>query len=86
VSLGYAKDDASLSWDGLVQMSRDHELGHALLAHCLGLSHSPTLRGVAAGRYWPHWQAEEAAVLGLQRYARLAGVNLLEIARGLQKL
>jgi hypothetical protein len=81
VSLGYAKDDASLTWDSLVQMSREHEAGHAVLAHILGLPHSPTLKGVADGRYWPHWQAEEAAVLGLQRYARMAGVDLVDVAR-----
>jgi hypothetical protein len=80
VSLGYAKDDAALSWDHLVAMSRDHEIGHALLAHWLGLPHSPTLTGVASGRYWPHWQAEEAVVLALQRYARLAGVDLMALA------
>lgn len=61
-------------------MSRDHELGHALLAHWLGLPHSPTLKGVASGRYWPHWQVEESAVLALQRYARLAGVDLATLA------
>jgi hypothetical protein len=80
VSLGYVRNDAHLTWGDLVQMSRDHEAGHAILAHILGLPRSPTLNGVAAGAYWPHWPAEESAVLGLQRFARLAGVDLVEVA------
>jgi hypothetical protein len=36
---------------------------------------------IATGRcYWSHWQAEESAVLGLQRYARMAGVDLVDVA------
>ncbi|MBB4001582.1 hypothetical protein [Aurantimonas endophytica] len=81
VSLGYARNDTSLTRDSLVQMSREHEAGHAILASVMGLPHSPTLKGVADGRYWPHWQAEEAAVLAVQRYARMAGVDLVEVAR-----
>lgn len=58
VSLGYGDDVAA--------MSRDHEIGHHLLAHWLGLLHSPTLRGVSLRDHWVHWQAEEAAVLAVQ--------------------
>lgn len=73
-ALGYGADTAA--------MSREHEVTHHLIAAALGLPHSPTLMGVATGRFWPHWQAEEAAVLGWQRFARLAGVDLL---RAVQK-
>lgn len=66
--------------DDVLSMSREHELTHSLLAQWLGLIESPTLRGVAAGAFWPHWQAEEAAVLGIQRFARMAGVDLIRIA------
>lgn len=74
VSLGYGDDTA--------RMSREHELGHALLAHLLGLASSPTmygiaLHGAAEGPYWPAWRDEEACVLALQRYARSAGVDLV---------
>lgn len=72
VSLGYGADTAA--------MSREHELGHAILATMLGLPESPTLRGVADGNYWPNWREEEAAVLALQAYARAAGVGLEDIA------
>ena len=64
-------------------MSREHEIGHSLLAHVLGLPESPTLRGVAEMRYWPAWRAEEAAVLALAAYARAAGVDLVERAHAL---
>lgn len=74
VSLGYGDDTAC--------MSREHELGHALLARLLGLPYSPTLYGLALhadaqGPYWPSWRTEEASVLALQRYARAAGVDLV---------
>jgi hypothetical protein len=74
VSLGYGGDTA--------RMSREHELGHALLAHLLGLPCSPTMRGIAlretgVGPFWPAWRDEEACVLALQRYARSAGVDLV---------
>lgn len=64
-------------------MSREHEVAHTLLAHLLGLPESPTLRGVADGSFWPHWRAEEAAVLALQAYARAAGVSLVDVAERL---
>lgn len=71
-ALGYGSDTLA--------MSRDHEICHSLLAFWLGLPHSPTLMGVARGEHWPHWQAEEAAILAVQRYARAAGVDLQDIA------
>lgn len=81
VSLGYATDDASLTWDHLVAMSRHHEAGHHMLAHFFGLPASPTLYGVAQRRYWPHWQREESAVLSIQAFALAAGVDLLTVTR-----
>lgn len=71
--LGYGSDTA--------RMSRDHEIGHSLLADLLGLSCSPTLRGVSRGESWSYWREEEGAVLALQRYANAVGVDLVEIAR-----
>lgn len=70
--LGYG-DDVDLA-------SREHEIAHSLLAKWLGLPESPTLRGVADRSYWPHWRKEEAAILGLQAYARAAGVSLETLA------
>ena len=72
-SLGYGIDVDALS--------RDHEITHSLLATWLGLQESPTFRGVADGRHWQHWQAEESAVLGIQRLAVVTGVNLVALAR-----
>lgn len=79
LALGYG-EDAGL-------MSREHELGHHLLAGLLRLPCSPTMRGLALvatgiGPHWPAWRKEEAAVLALQAYARAAGVSLVEIAGG----
>jgi|SRR5690625_2364827 len=71
-ALGYGDDTA--------RMSREHEALHAMLAHWLGLPESPTLRGVASGQYWPHWIAEEEAILGIQRFARMAGVDVMRLA------
>lgn len=69
--------------DDLARASREHELAHSLLAVLLGLPESPTLHGVARGRHWQHWRAEEAAALALQRFARMAGVDLVARARAL---
>lgn len=83
VALGYG-DDAGL-------MSREHELAHHLLAEWLGQPHSPTLHAVAApngpdeaGRFYRHWQVEEAAVLAVQAFARTLGVSLEQRARELR--
>lgn len=59
-SLGYGSATAL--------MSREHEILHALLAHWTGQWTSPTLLAVARGEQWEHWEAEEAAVLAIQRY------------------
>jgi hypothetical protein len=75
--LGYGEDTTA--------MSREHEIGHSILAEILGLPESPTLRGVARGKYFEGWRAEEAAVLGLQAFARAAGISLLDVAERLSK-
>jgi hypothetical protein len=71
LALGYGSDTA--------RMSRQHELGHHLLARALGLPHSPTLHGVASGQEWPQWRLEEGAVLALQAFALAAGVDIAVI-------
>ena len=70
---GYGADTALLS--------REHELGHSLLAHWLGLQYSPTLRAVADGRAGEGDWREEAAVLAIQRFARARGIDLVAVAR-----
>jgi len=66
--------------DDVFAMSRDHEIAHALLALWLGLDVSPTMKGVASGDYWPDHNVEEAAILGIQAFARSCGVDLQEVA------
>lgn len=77
IDLGYGADTA--------RMSREHELGHSLLAHWLGLTISPTLYALMRGTMWPDWRREEAAVLGLQGYARAANVDLEALATKLSR-
>ena len=67
-------------------MNRDHDMAHTLLAVMLGLPASPTLAGVASGKHWPHWWAEERAVLALQGYAAAAGVDLRDVAARLSRV
>jgi hypothetical protein len=74
--LGYGDDTA--------RMSQEHELGHSILAALFGMPASLTLTGVADGRYWKHWRAEEGAVLSLQHYARSAGISLFDVAERLE--
>jgi hypothetical protein len=72
-ALGYGQDSAA--------MSREHELGHVLLSYILGLPESPALRS-AANNAGPSdlTGMEEDAVMALQRFARAAGVDLVEVA------
>lgn len=72
-SLGYG-DDTAL-------MSREHEITHHLLAHWLGLPHSPTMMGIAVSHIFKDWHTEEAAILGIQAFARLMKVDLIEAAK-----
>ena len=77
-SLGYPNADA---------MNRYHDLAHALVAHWLGQEVSPALRAQAkrqqTGKGEPaEWhEAEEAAVLAIQRLANVWGVDLFKVAQ-----
>lgn len=63
------------------ELNREHDIVHSLLAVWLGLDRSPALHAVAAGGPdYPFSHYEEAAVLSLQTYARLAGVDLIALA------
>lgn len=69
--LGYGEDTFA--------MSRDHEILHSRLAVMLGLDESPTMRGIVdhenGGAFYEHWQEEEAAVLAIQRFIRVANIR-----------
>ena len=75
---GQAETAASVGMS-VEEMNRCHDLTHSLLAHWLGLRHSPTLYGVATGHIYQHHQIEETAVLAVQRWANVAGVDLANI-------
>lgn len=65
------------------KMNQTHDLTHSLLAFWLGMPNSPTLKAVAKGNLYLHNAAEEEAVLAIQRWANLAGVDLLKLAKGI---
>lgn len=64
------------------KMNQTHDLTHSLLANWLGLPNSPTLKAVAKGNIFLHNAAEEEAVLAIQKFANLMGVDLLNLAKG----
>jgi hypothetical protein len=78
---GQAELAAAHGYDSAEELNRDHDLAHSLLSHMIGLGASPTLAGVAAGKHFRYWQVEEAAVLALQGFCKVAGVDLMELAR-----
>lgn len=47
-------------------MAVENDLLHSFLAERAGMPFSPTLWGTAHKRWWPWWEAEEAAVFALQ--------------------
>lgn len=62
-------------------MTRDHDFLHCLLADSLGLDASFSLTLAAGGAADPALaEAEEDAVLALQRFAKLAGVKVEDLA------
>src|SRR5687768_11921328 len=63
------------------EMNETHDLTHSLLAHWLGMPCSPTLHGLATGTAVPFSDAEKAAVIAIQRWAKISGVDLLELAK-----
>lgn len=77
---GQAALAAELGYAGAREMNREHDAIHSLLAHMLGLHASPTLSGVASKRYFAGWREEEAAVFALARFAKVAGVDVMEVA------
>lgn len=76
---GQAALAADLGYPSAEAMNRDHDMAHSLLASWLGLPCSPTLQGVASGKFYKHHRLEEAAVLAIQRFARAAGIDLTRI-------
>lgn len=78
---GQAALAAELGYPNAREMNREHDLIHCMLSHMLGLNASPTLKGVASKRFFSGWREEEAAVFALVRFAKAAGVDLVEVAR-----
>jgi hypothetical protein len=73
-----------LGYESAEAMNREHDLAHSLLSYWLGLPYSPTLYGQAIGRPSAFWREEEAAVLSLQRFARIMGIDLVEVAEAVK--
>lgn len=73
--------------DDVSGMSRDHEITHSLLAKWLGLPASPALSLAAAGKESKNilTGAEEAAVLAIQRFAKMTNASILQIAEDCEK-
>jgi hypothetical protein len=72
-ALGYGADVDALT--------RDHDFLHAWLADVLGLDASASLTLAAGGVADPDIAgAEEAAVMALQRFARLVGIDMAALA------
>jgi hypothetical protein len=78
---GQADIAEGLGYPSAEAMNVEHDMLHSLLAHILGMDASPTLKGVASGKHYPHWREEENAVFALAAYANAAGVDLMEVAR-----
>jgi hypothetical protein len=78
---GQAEIAVAHGYDSAEELNRDHDLAHSLLSHMIGLEASPTLAGVTAGKHFKYWQVEEAAVLALQAFCKVAGVDLMDLAR-----
>lgn len=72
---GYGSDVARLN--------RTHEVCHNLIAHILRLPCSPVFRRVASGDHESDnlTRAEEEAVLALEKFANIIGVDLIDIAK-----
>jgi hypothetical protein len=78
---GQAALAAELGYDSAAELNRHHDLAHSLLSRMIGLEASPTLTGVASRAYFKYWEVEEQAVLALQAFCKVAGVDLMEVAR-----
>jgi hypothetical protein len=78
----YAATAARLGYGADVEkLNRDHDIVHSLLAHWLGLPASPALSGAAREAEGTELTgAEEDAVMAIQRFANLAGIDLAAVA------
>lgn len=73
----YAATARRLGYLDVEMLNRDHDLVHSLLAHWLGMPCSPALQAAASGaRDTELTGAEEDAVMAIQRFANLAGIDL----------
>lgn len=65
------------------RLNRTHEVTHTLLAHILGLPVCPVFERVGNGQHEPTeiTQAAEGAILALERYANMLGVDLVSVAQ-----
>ena len=63
------------------EMNRTHDLVHSLLCHWLGLPHSPTLFAVSVEDTYNNWRVEEKAVLAIQQFSRVLGLDLVQVAQ-----
>lgn len=80
--LGQGFTAKRLGYPTAAAMNRDHDLLHSMLAHWLGLPHSPTLWDVAHGKPGTELHTiEEDAVLAVQRFAQASGADLMTVAK-----
>jgi len=70
---GQAEEAAKLGYASAVDLNRDHDAVHVLVAHMLGLPDSGPLSYAAGGPIDPHWYLEEAIVFAVQRYIAAKG-------------
>lgn len=84
--LGQDATARALGYPTVVQMNRDHDVCHSVLAALLGLPWSPVLHALAHGTVSSKTDVEEEAVLAFQRFAVAYGVNMVSVAMGLARL
>jgi len=70
---GQAEEAAKLGYASAVEMNRDHDACHVLVAHMLGLPDSGPLSYVAGAPIDPHWYLEEQIVFAIQTYIAAKG-------------
>jgi len=78
---GQADLARELGYPDARSMNAHHDAVHSLLSHLLCLDASPTLKGVASGKFYKHWREEEAAVFAVCRWANAHGIDLMDVAR-----
>lgn len=67
--------------DDTTRLCIDHEIMHVALSQWLGLADSPTMQSVRTGDPGDRQirDHEEAAVLAVQQFARMVGVDVVEL-------